>query len=102
MKRCTACGQEKPLSEFYRESRVKDGRTARCKDCGRAYWHQYFHEGQRGLQDRGGWKKKTIPRKPTERMTQLAAILHVAHQVGNVDVTACLKAARRGFEVKWL
>lgn len=101
MKRCTACGQEKPLSEFYRESRVKDGRTARCKDCGRAYWHQYFHEGQRGPRDRGGWKEKTIPRKPTKHISQLAALLHLAQQHGPVDVTACMKAVRDGVGMRW-
>lgn len=30
---CTSCGVHKPLSAFYKESRVKSGVTARCKDC---------------------------------------------------------------------
>lgn len=33
MKRCTRCGQEKPLSEFYQEQKRRDGRCVWCKDC---------------------------------------------------------------------
>ncbi len=33
MKTCKKCGQTKPLEDFYKESRVKDGRQARCKTC---------------------------------------------------------------------
>lgn len=30
---CSSCGKEKLLSDFYKESRVKDGRARRCKQC---------------------------------------------------------------------
>lgn len=33
VKQCKACNQKKPLTEFYSEPRVSDGRTARCKEC---------------------------------------------------------------------
>jgi hypothetical protein len=33
MKTCVSCGIEKSLEDFYKESRVKDGRQARCKKC---------------------------------------------------------------------
>jgi len=33
---CTACHQEKPLSEFYRTKQVKSGYLARCKACHKA------------------------------------------------------------------
>lgn len=32
-KRCTKCGEEKPLSEFYRNKTKKDGRNPFCKPC---------------------------------------------------------------------
>ena len=35
MKRCVKCGDEKPLDQFYRLHRSKDGRQYRCKDCQR-------------------------------------------------------------------
>lgn len=33
MKQCIKCGIEKPLSEFYKESRNKDVHTGACKEC---------------------------------------------------------------------
>ncbi len=35
-KKCSKCGQTKSLEEFYRCSRVKDGRQAACKECKKA------------------------------------------------------------------
>src|SRR5688572_20157370 len=34
MKRCTMCGEEKPLDDFHRDKRNKDGRRAYCAKCG--------------------------------------------------------------------
>lgn len=33
MKTCSKCGTEKPRSEFYRDRKARDGKTARCKGC---------------------------------------------------------------------
>lgn len=33
MKRCRACGRDKPLSEFYRRATAPDGRRMSCKIC---------------------------------------------------------------------
>jgi len=33
MKKCSQCDLLKPLNDFYNESRVKDGKQARCKIC---------------------------------------------------------------------
>lgn len=35
-KRCTKCGEIKPLSEFYKHKRMKDGLTSECKPCCKA------------------------------------------------------------------
>ena len=32
-KRCTRCGETKPLDAFHRNRRAKDGRKSRCADC---------------------------------------------------------------------
>jgi len=32
-KRCMRCGKIKPLSEFYVDKKLKDGKTTRCKEC---------------------------------------------------------------------
>lgn len=37
IKRCTKCGEEKPLSEYHRNRRVKSGYTSSCKACRKAY-----------------------------------------------------------------
>lgn len=53
-KRCTKCGEEKPLSSFHKERRSSDGVTARCKSCTSNYgksWRQSkgnaYHRTQR-------------------------------------------------------
>ena len=37
MKTCIDCGAGKPLSEFYKNARMKDGHLNSCKACRRAY-----------------------------------------------------------------
>ena len=32
-KRCTACGEVKPLTEFHRKTSARDGRQSRCRPC---------------------------------------------------------------------
>jgi hypothetical protein len=36
MKACNLCGETKPLSEFHRHPKAKDGRFKRCKKCSHA------------------------------------------------------------------
>jgi hypothetical protein len=37
MKTCTKCKIEKPLNEFYKENRAKDGLKYHCKSCHKRY-----------------------------------------------------------------
>lgn len=37
MKRCTGCGEAKPLDDFSPDARRKDGRRARCRPCNATY-----------------------------------------------------------------
>lgn len=37
---CDKCGLEKPLSEFYKSSKIKSGYIAHCKDCHRELYPQ--------------------------------------------------------------
>lgn len=34
-KRCSKCGETKPLEDFYRKARMTDGRDSWCKECKR-------------------------------------------------------------------
>ena len=36
IKKCSCCGRELPISEFYRNSASKDGYRSKCKACDRA------------------------------------------------------------------
>lgn len=38
-KRCSRCGETKPLARFYRDHRAKDGRQCRCAACARSDMH---------------------------------------------------------------
>lgn len=40
MKRCPRCGQEKPLSKFYNNTKSKDGRSSYCKECHTSYYKE--------------------------------------------------------------
>ena len=42
---CICCGKTKPLTEFYRSARLKDGRARKCKECDRAAYR--FRKQQR-------------------------------------------------------
>ena len=42
MKRCTKCGELKPLAEFYRASGTRDGHRPDCKPCNLAAKHARY------------------------------------------------------------
>lgn len=42
MKRCSKCGETKPLEEFYGSTFAKDGRQASCKACWRRMANQRY------------------------------------------------------------
>ena len=42
MKKCTKCGEQKPLSEFYKNKKLKDGHQAHCKLCSAKYGKEWI------------------------------------------------------------
>lgn len=46
-KRCTKCGKEKPLEEFYRAKLGKHGRAAECKACKQAKSKRHYQEARK-------------------------------------------------------
>ena len=51
-KTCRVCGETKALDQFEKDARKPDGRTARCVDCGRAYYTDWRNR------DREAWLAK--------------------------------------------
>jgi hypothetical protein len=47
MKTCTKCKETKPLSEFCKDKRTKDGLSGWCKDCVKSYNKEYQKSGKR-------------------------------------------------------
>jgi len=45
-KRCTTCGEVKPLTEFHRDRTKPDGRRSRCKLCRAGYQREYYEENR--------------------------------------------------------
>ena len=42
MKRCTKCGETKPLTGFYSHKNTKDGRSVWCKECHKTKYREYL------------------------------------------------------------
>lgn len=43
MKQCFKCGDQKPLSEFYKHPRMADGHLGKCKTCTKQDVHEHRH-----------------------------------------------------------
>lgn len=50
---CTRCKQEQPLTEFYKDKRLKKGRISACRTCINTYKKNYYRseKGQKTVQD---------------------------------------------------
>ncbi len=42
LKRCSKCGNRKPLDDFERQKKSKDGRHSHCKACRKSYFRNYY------------------------------------------------------------
>jgi hypothetical protein len=59
VKQCSKCGEQKPLDQFYKASRNKDGRTNDCGDCRREYnLARYHREKSTGNPERNAKRRK--------------------------------------------
>lgn len=52
MKSCTGCKSVKPLSSFYANKRVKDGRMAKCKECWKEKGKKYHQKNREKMNAR--------------------------------------------------
>ncbi|MFA5407193.1 MAG: hypothetical protein WC343_00295 [Bacilli bacterium] len=91
-KRCTKCGEEKPLTEFYRDRTKSDGRKSWCKLCTSGYQREYYEENR---EKRAGQRpRRTFPllrdRAWMERklLRELLSVEEIAAEVGCSPATA--------------
>ena len=72
-KRCPKCKQFKPLSEFYKDSRNKDGVRANCKSCHKSYKKAYRQsEKGRAVHRKGNAKYRQTPKGKIAKQKAIA------------------------------
>jgi hypothetical protein len=61
MKVCSSCKQEKPLENYYKDKKSKDGHTSSCKECTkeRSLKHHYVNRDER-LKNMKAYSKQWI------------------------------------------
>lgn len=67
-KRCNECGIIKPVSEFGKETRAKNGYKPRCKDCLNKYYRENYHKYRDNKLSKLKIKYKENPEKFIERV----------------------------------
>jgi hypothetical protein len=75
MKNCTTCKTDKPLTDFYRSARSRDGHETQCKVCRKAgviVGKNIMHEVEQPLQShsRTLWRYYGITRQQYEQMLE--------------------------------
>lgn len=46
MKKCIKCGETKPLEDYSRNAKMRDGKRSDCKPCARAYHARHYRENR--------------------------------------------------------
>lgn len=65
-KRCTKCGEEKPLEMFSKNKNHKDGRAYQCKICARAQFADYYAVNRESLNEKSNAWKEAHPERTRE------------------------------------
>ena len=82
MKVCKVCGQEKPLSEFYKRKDTKDGHRNKCKSCEKEKSKHYYLDNKEKIRE----KKKDYHQEKKEKRKQY-----------NLDNSEKINEWRRGY-----
>lgn len=87
IKRCTKCGDVKPLGGFSRATKASDGLQASCKTCQNEYNHRYYAANRAALQEQQRQYREGDPEAHRERVRKWRAALR--RQVFGHYGTAC-------------
>lgn len=92
-KKCSKCGEVKPLSEFHRFKHSKDGHKPKCKPCNTAEANKYAsnHKEECSSKKMDWYKKKPIEyrkdreRRSNERRGRILPDSYIANCVARKD-----------------
>ena len=92
IKRCPACGQDKPRADYYGNDSYKDGLSCWCKVCTRARnlarYHKYKRSGRRVA-------LRAVLDKEAERLTGESRTMEILRNRGKA-LEAQMRLARGG------
>ena len=89
-KRCTKCGETKPLDEFHRDRSKKQGRRSRCRECERQYERIYHpkstapHHAYPLLRDRA-WVDQQYSRE-FRSVTEIATMVGCSYETARLAI----------------
>jgi 5-methylcytosine-specific restriction endonuclease McrA len=62
VKTCTLCNKDRPLEDFNKQRRVKDGLQRYCRECQKAKFAEYYAENLDAMRKRG-WQRRELHRE---------------------------------------
>jgi len=97
MKTCSGCGLTVPLSEFYKDKTMTDGRLNQCKDCVKARVRlnrrakiDHYREYDLNRKRRGGPKDYSTPEQRAARSSARRAVV-----AGLIEMQPCVVCGKR-------
>lgn len=75
-KKCSQCGKEKPLTEFCKNKRTKDGLYYYCRECDKVRATNYYSKNKEIISE----KSKNIYKNNTDKIKERNAIYRINHK----------------------